>query len=88
MECPYKTPLELKFSTLMSMWLIKDAEDNVVLFDLSEEQGIYIVQAINSHEKYKITCAKAYEGLCTNDLDACDAAIILLDKITKEAEKE
>ena len=48
----------------------------------------YIIKATNSHEKYKIAIAKAYEGLCINDPDACDEAIRLIDEVTKEAEKK
>lgn len=47
-----------------------------------------IAHHFNCHEKFKIACGKAYEGLCTNDLDACDEAIKLIDEVTKEAGKQ
>ena len=53
--------------------------------DFTKEEMDTIAHHFNSHEKYKIACARAYEGLCTNDPDACDEAIKLLDEITEEA---
>lgn len=68
-------------------WQVIDANGVHVCFAHTMADRDFIVQAINSHEKYKTAYAKAYEGLCTNNLDACDKAIELLDEF-KEAEKK
>lgn len=85
MECPVQKDLSCQNYKGVDIYRIIDASGCTIATGLIEKNVDYIVQTINSHEKYKIACAKAYEGLCTNDLDVCDEAIKLLDEITKEA---
>lgn len=63
--------------------LRKDTPGTFTKDDMKE-----IAHNFNNYEKYKIACAKAYEGLCTNDLDACDEAIKLLDELTQITKKQ
>ena len=67
---------------------IIDDDNAFVCFANTTKDRDQIIKAINSHEKFKIACAKAYEGLCTNDLDACDEAIKLLNELAKITEKQ
>ena len=67
---------------------IIDDDNAFVCFANTTKDRDQIIKAINSHKKFKIACAKAYEGLCTNDLDACDEAIKLLNELTKITEKK
>lgn len=50
MECPFEK-LQAKYSKLLEMWIVKNIGGKVLFFDLTENQAVYIVQAINSHEK-------------------------------------
>ena len=84
MNCPFNLPVKkIDSKEPGSLWIVIDKIGIIISFPLKDFEADYIVTAINSHEKYKIACAKAYEGLCTNNLDACDEAIKLLDEITE-----
>lgn len=89
MEYPFELPVRKipDSKEFEGLWVVVDKAGMIISFPLKDFEADYIVQAINSHEKYKIACAKAYEGLCTNDFDACDKAIELLDEL-KKAEKK
>ncbi len=91
MKCPFELPVKaiyLYTGAFGPQYRFDDSEGNELLsISISKEQADYIVQAINCHEKFKIASAKAYEGLCINDPDACDEAIKLLDELTKITER-
>ena len=86
---------ELKDLRILICKYLKDDDDRIIIdkdgkyicFANTTEHRDSIIKAINCHEKFKIACARAYEGLCTNDPDACDKAIKLLNELTEITEK-
>ena len=51
MECPYKIPTEVYYSTSTQLWLVKDKEGELLFCDLTEQQAEFLAKAINSHKK-------------------------------------
>jgi len=99
MKCPFELPLEVYYSTMGEMWLVKDGKGNIIWHQLTEQQADYIVHAINSHEKLVETLRnvstslaitmlpKLDENVASND-EIIKIAISSLQQALKEAEKE
>ena len=69
MKCPFDLPVKKVKSNIGTYYVIENrtGAEREIGFDLPKKQADYIVQAINSHEKFKI----ALENIVSLETECC-----------------
>ena len=84
MKCPFELPVRAKYSEISDAYIVVDPHDKIVAYHCNDESSVYIVQAINSHEKLVEAIRKGMQQI---ELSCGHTAYSILEQALKEAEK-